>query len=71
MPFDFALRHFSGVQRNDLLVEPIETLLIFLNKLRLELAVAISGYVYFDLTALAFERFRACAVSGITGIVAG
>ena len=43
LSFDLALRLTASVERNDLFVEPVETLLILLHQLRLELAVAIAA----------------------------
>jgi hypothetical protein len=71
VPLYLALRHAPRVERDDLLVEPVEAGLPFLDELWLELRRAVTRHVDLHLPALAAHSFRCGAVAGVDRVVAG
>jgi hypothetical protein len=61
-----AHRHATGVQRDDLVIEPIPAGLVLGNQMGLEAAVAVTGHLNGQLTEIALERLLALAVAGVT-----
>lgn len=54
MPLNFASGHTSGIEGNDLVIEPIKASLMLLDELGLEVAATITRHVYLELATLAF-----------------
>jgi hypothetical protein len=60
--FALPLNNHTPVHGDYLVVEAVEARLPLLDDLRLELACAVAGYIYLNLTALAFDGFREGAI---------
>src|SRR5215475_5986271 len=67
MPLDLARGHPTRVERDDLVVEAVETGLPLLDELRIELPVTVTRDLDRDLALLAFERLARLAIAGIAG----
>jgi hypothetical protein len=64
--FDIPRREPAGIEREDLLVEPLEPPLTLTNDLRLEAAVAVSRGVDLDWPVLGDQRLRCRTVAGVS-----
>ena len=65
MSLDLTHRHATGLQGQDLVIEPSPTGLVLGHDLRLKAAVSIMWDVDGQFAKLTFERFLAFAVAGV------
>ena len=66
----FTHGHATGIQRQDILVEAVPAGLVLGDELRLEAAIAVTGYFDRQFAELALERFAALTVAGVAcGVV--
>ena len=71
MPDNLARAHAAGVHRDDLVIEPRETALVFGDQLRVETGLAVTRNLQLDRARVGDDRLLTVTVPPVAGLIAG